>query len=165
MPSGERRVEIVAQNSRVDPVDRDRLVTSDFVGNLRAYDLDTGRQVATLPGARGAVSFQQFSADGGVFVATGTDPWVNVYDTDDWTRVGTIPSEPPTDVPGGRLSPDGRALAVNVGAGVVEWSLDLDEMADAACDLAGRNLTRAEWATHLRDRPYRRTCTDFPAGA
>lgn len=29
-----------------------------------------------------------------------------------------------------------------------------------ACTIAGRDLTEAEWARYLPERPYRRTCTD-----
>jgi class 3 adenylate cyclase/WD40 repeat protein len=41
---------------------------------------------------------------------------------------------------------------------VVSWDLAPQEWADRACALAGRDLTRAEWARHLPDEPYRRTC-------
>jgi hypothetical protein len=34
-----------------------------------------------------------------------------------------------------------------------------------ACAIAGRNLTRAEWQQYLPDRPYRKTCPRWPAGA
>jgi hypothetical protein len=47
---------------------------------------------------------------------------------------------------------------------VAEWTLDAGELAAAACQLAGRNMTNAEWATYLPDESYRRTCPDYPAG-
>ena len=33
-----------------------------------------------------------------------------------------------------------------------------------ACDIAGRNLTRAEWAQYLPGEPYHATCKQWPAG-
>jgi len=33
---------------------------------------------------------------------------------------------------------------------------------DRACALVARDLTPAEWARHLPDRPYAATCTDLP---
>ena len=37
---------------------------------------------------------------------------------------------------------------------------------DAACELAGRNLTHAEWDRYIGDlAPYRRTREQFPEGA
>ena len=40
------------------------------------------------------------------------------------------------------------------------FSLDPDRWLDRACAIAGRDLTEAEWTSHLPDRPYRRTCSD-----
>jgi hypothetical protein len=64
----------------------------------------------------------------------------------------------------GWLRPDGLAVAVNGSAGIVEWDLDPAHLVTAACALAGRNLTRTEWAIYLGDQPYARTCSDLPAG-
>ena len=103
----------------------------------------------------------------------GGDGRVQVYDAETWTSFGAIPSGGFYDVtsdsawrapPDGFVRPDGRAVAVNQRLGVVEWSLVPDEMVGAACRVAGRNLTRSEWATYLGEAAYRRTCPDFPAG-
>jgi hypothetical protein len=160
--TGEHGPEVLAQNSAADPSDPTRVVVSDFVGGVREVALPDGRQVATVPGARGVVYHLRFSSDGSRFLATGVEPWVTVYDTDGWDRLGSIPSEPSQGGPGGHLRPDGRALLVNTGRGVVEWTLGIEELATAACELAGRNLTRGEWATYLGDEPYRATCPQFP---
>ena len=45
----------------------------------------------------------------------------------------------------------------------VTWDLTPDHWLDRACELAGRDLTRAEWARYLPDQPYRRTCSDHSA--
>jgi hypothetical protein len=64
----------------------------------------------------------------------------------------------------GWLRPDGAAVAVNGPFGVLEWTLDPEALAAAACQLAGRNLTRAEWATYMTGEPYEQTCAAYPAG-
>ena len=48
--------------------------------------------------------------------------------------------------------------------GVAVWNLDPATMAAAACTVAGRNLTRTEWATYLGEERYRRTCPAYPEG-
>jgi hypothetical protein len=54
-------------------------------------------------------------------------------------------------------------LAVDTEQGIVVWDLDPDHWVEAACDLAGRNLTQAEWDQHIGDlAPYRTTCPQFP---
>jgi len=46
------------------------------------------------------------------------------------------------------------------------WDLDPQDWVSAACRLAGRNLTREEWSTHIGSlAPYRATCPQFPADA
>ncbi len=40
------------------------------------------------------------------------------------------------------------------------YPLDPSRWLDQACAVAGRNLTRDEWARYLPSRPYHRTCTD-----
>ena len=73
------------------------------------------------------------------------------------------PSESPRTE--GWLRPDGHAVAVNVRNGVAEWRLDSPTLLQAACRLAGRNLTKAEWVTYLGSgTPYRRTCAAFAPG-
>ena len=62
----------------------------------------------------------------------------------------------------GFLRPDGKALAVNIGPGVAIWRLDPGHLVPAACRLAGRNLTRAEWQTYVGTvQSYRPTCPDL----
>ena len=57
------------------------------------------------------------------------------------------------------LRPDGGALIVNQRDGVAVWDLDPDHQQEAACRLAGRDLTREEWATYLGSiDTYRSTC-------
>ena len=47
--------------------------------------------------------------------------------------------------------------------GFVSWDIDPDSLAHKACHAAGRNLSRAEWATYFSDEPYEVTCPEWPA--
>jgi hypothetical protein len=50
---------------------------------------------------------------------------------------------------------------VNGRDGLAIWNLEPDRLADAACRIAGRNLTRAEWDAYLGDvGAYRATCPE-----
>jgi WD40 repeat protein len=58
------------------------------------------------------------------------------------------------------FSPDGRTLHTPVVDGsVVAWDLRPETWVRAACDIVGRDLTRAEWRQHVGDRAYRGTCS------
>lgn len=59
------------------------------------------------------------------------------------------------------LRPDGNAVAVNGRDGLAIWNIEPDRLADAACHIAARNLTRSEWDAYLGDLgAYRATCPD-----
>jgi hypothetical protein len=47
---------------------------------------------------------------------------------------------------------------------VESWDTRPDNWIDAACAIAGRNLTREEWTEAFRDRPYEPSCPTGPAG-
>ena len=42
------------------------------------------------------------------------------------------------------------------------WHVDPDSWRKLACEIAGRNLTSAEWQRYLPHRTYRRTCPQYP---
>jgi len=139
------------------------VVGSNMAGDISEFDPVSLDRVARLAGSRGASETMDFSADGRRLVVTGDDGTVQIYDAQTWTRLATFASRAPKGFTQGYLRPDGKAVAVNGEHGVVEWSLDPAVLAEAACDLAGRNMTRTEWATYMPDQSYRRTCPDYPA--
>lgn len=64
----------------------------------------------------------------------------------------------------GTIHPDGSAVFLG-GDPAHHLSMDPDAWARAACQIAGRNLSREEWRRYFADEPYRRTCPRFPAAA
>ena len=69
-----------------------------------------------------------------------------------------IPADAPFIFPG-FLHPGGESLIVTVAGGVAWWRLDGESLRDAACEVAGRDLTETEWTTYLQALgPYRATC-------
>ena len=66
-------------------------------------------------------------------------------------------------MPGGAvLRSDGLQAAAETEQGIVVWDLDPAHWVDAACQLAGRNLTHAEWDQYIGDlAPYRQTCPQY----
>ena len=143
------------------------LVATSFDGTIAIYDPDTLTKTASLPGARGFIQGMRFSDDGTVLAAAGNDGTVSIYDMHAHVRLG----DPiPSDI--GKLGllmdlrGDGAQVAVAApsgGAGVVLWDLDPAHWETAACAIAGRNLTREEWATYIGDLgDYQATCPEYP---
>ena len=117
----------------------------------------------SFPGSRGPVSSLQVGGQGSRLMVTSTDRAVNVYDMATMVMLaGPLSGLTALGRPAGWLRPDGQAFVVSTPAGIVEWSLDPDALVDAACNLAGRNPLRAEWASFEGDRPYVRLCERYP---
>ncbi len=140
------------------------LVAGDPSGALTEFDPDEFTPVASFPGSRGGPSSLQFDEAGDLLVVTTGDQTVHLYDVATRSRLGEFDAAAPDGMVEGWLNPDGATVAVNDDSGVFAWTLDPDELAQRACTLAGRNMSRTEWATYMDGEPYRRTCPEFPAG-
>jgi DNA-binding SARP family transcriptional activator/WD40 repeat protein len=140
------------------------MVGADTTGDVTEFDPETLQPVAKFPGSRGGPTSLQFSADGSLLLVTSPDQSVQVYDVATRSRLGdALPSASLNGTVEGWLRPDGKAVAVNGRDGIELWSLDRQTLADAACTLAGRNLSRTEWETYVgADTAYRQTCPQFP---
>ena len=91
----------------------------------------------------------------------GRDGTTRVWDLETRTQIGR--ALPNTQGSAGEWSPDGRLLAVPNTDGYVVWNFDTDTWPGIACEVAGRNLTRAEWEqVGPRDVDYRATCEQYP---
>ena len=133
-----------------------------YAGNrIDRYDAATFERIGTLPGVAGGLDAAIPSADGRS-LAVFMDGTVSLYDlprASGWAtrcRWGVLAFPV-------ALRSDGAELAVNVNAGIAVWDLDPAAQADAACAIAGRDLTKEEWNSYLSDfGEYRKTC-DFDA--
>jgi outer membrane protein assembly factor BamB len=140
------------------------LFAGGFAGKVTQYDLDTLEPLATFPQARGAIVALEFSADGRLLLVGSANQTISIYDVATRSRLGD-PIDTGRPIVSGNagpvLRPDGNAVAVNGRDGLAIWNLEPDHLAAAACRLAGRNLTQAEWDAYLGDLGARRaTCPD-----
>jgi WD40 repeat protein len=94
-----------------------------------------------------------FSPDGRLLAASSGDETATVWDLVSRKRLGTtFPS-----VFVAQFAPDGD-LAIAHLKEIVMWPMDPRAWMRFACQVAGRDLTPAEWSDVLPDREYRRVC-------
>jgi DNA-binding SARP family transcriptional activator/WD40 repeat protein len=152
----------------------DQLFVGSLGGELTHYDLDTLQPIRSFGGSRGQVFHLHGTADGSTIAFSGSDRRAAVYDVASGVQLGGTIAIAADERNAVRLSLDGRWLAVggqptlsNEGLGRADvgektaqiWDLDPNAWAAAACRVAGRNLTQAEWSEHIGDlAPYRQTC-------
>ena len=135
------------------------LATGGDEGFLHLLDARTGRPaVAAVRAHDGFVIRTGFSPDGHMVFSAGSDSAVSLWDVRTLRQIGA-----PLPVGQGwvfpAFSPDGSALvAVSDIGGAVAWSVDPAEWKARACALAGRSLSRAEWAAFLPERAFSPAC-------
>ncbi len=112
-----------------------------------------GRQAGRARGADGDAGVQRRRERR--LVGRRDDGTVQVYDTDGWARVGDR-----SRATHRRTSPragSDRTVWRWPSTASTAWSSGpstRQALAEAACGLAGRNMTRTEWATYMPEEPY-----------
>jgi WD40 repeat protein len=109
-------------------------------------------QIATSP-----LDPISFSPDGRLLVASALDGTQTLWDLPARRRLGkSFPARTGGDA-AAHFTPDGHVVIVYLGEGAI-WPTDPRVWQRYACQVAGRDLTRAEWSDVLPDRDYRRVC-------
>lgn len=132
---------------------------------IRRYDSRTLRPLGPPLDVRGNNSYDVSPAPaGGEVVLTSTDGW-RLVDLDAGRTLGPQMPTPSQ----GLAAFSGRGADVSAYSGTgparAQWDLAPARVRTAACSLAGRNLTAAEWKRYLPTAgPRQRTCPRYPRG-
>ena len=133
-------------------------------GSISAVDpVDLTRVLWTLAGHNAAPDNLEVSADGQILVSS-TPTESKVWDLANLQLLVELPSTSRArlaSADGLRVHTSGAAGASPLIAPAGTWDLRNDTVAKAACRLAGRHLTQAEWDQYLpTDEPYDPACVD-----
>ena len=138
--------------------DGTQIATGDITGSVAFWDAATGRRTAALHTEVSFVSSVTFSPDGSEVMTTGGDGTLRLWDIASHKLVGG--PLPGSDTTGwGTYFPNGRHVisVFDSGTGVI-WDVDPADWERAACRVANRELTPAEWRDFIPERGYRRVC-------
>ncbi len=147
--------------------DGTRLAVGANSGLLIVLDAKTGKRLQQLRGHRGPIVGVAFSPDGRLLASQSSqDHTLRIWRLDlgltvgrpAWLGFDGIASVGWTDA--GR-----KVAAPHSLTGVMLFDIDPKRMSAAACGLARRNFSREEWRQYFGTKPYRSTCSAYPAGS
>jgi WD40 repeat protein len=125
---------------------------------IRLWGVPGGRLVGRLTGHTDMVQALAFSADGLTLGSSGQDGSLRLWDVRSRTEIGAPLTATAGFMPAlAPLAGDDR-IAVAATDRVLSWPFSPAGWAAAACQLAGRDLTRPEWAQYASGFTPRRLC-------
>jgi WD40 repeat protein/class 3 adenylate cyclase/tRNA A-37 threonylcarbamoyl transferase component Bud32 len=135
------------------------LAIASVDGYTQLWDVADRKPIgAPLRGHEDLVANAEFSPDGRLLASSAFDGTVILWDVESRRALGTLPG--PLGFTSARFTPDGRWLFVLRDTGAAQrWEVSPDAWSRHACDVAGRELTRAEWEEFVPDQDYRRVCS------
>jgi WD40 repeat protein len=134
--------------------------------NIILWSLGTGQPIGLpLTGHTGNVAWLGFSPDGQTLISSSTDATIRLWDVGTGRAIGgPLIGHANTPI-SMALSPRGETLASSSWDGTIRlWDLNPSSWADRVCQIAGRNMTHAEWEQFLPGETYGRTCPQWPEG-
>jgi WD40 repeat protein/class 3 adenylate cyclase/energy-coupling factor transporter ATP-binding protein EcfA2 len=127
-------------------------------GKVVLWDVrDRTRIGSPVQVATGTVNPISFSPDGRLFVVSSADQTATLWDVRSRKRLGNAFPIQQGSIPVARFASGGDLVIDNL-TDTARWPTDLGTWERFACQVAGRELTRAEWSELLPERPYRRIC-------
>jgi WD40 repeat protein len=139
--------------------DGNTLVTGALNGKVRLWDPRTGAAGRTWVAQAGPVMSTVYSPDGTLLATSGGDGTAALWDVCSTKQIGAPLIGPSQRWGMAAFDTTGHTLATAFQDGtVLLWDADPRSWRGRACAVAGRDLTRQEWAEFLPDRPYQPPC-------
>jgi WD40 repeat protein/class 3 adenylate cyclase/tRNA A-37 threonylcarbamoyl transferase component Bud32/energy-coupling factor transporter ATP-binding protein EcfA2 len=118
---------------------------------------NAARPGPTIEVGKDEINSVSFSPDGGLLAASSADQTATVWDVASRSRLGTTFPTTQGAAPVAHFAPDGD-LVISYLADAVKWPMNPRTWERFACDVAGRDLTVAEWEEILPNRDHERVC-------
>ena len=141
--------------------DGDLLFVGQYDGRGHLFSTATWKPVGQpLEGHTARITSAEFAPDGHTLVTAAADGRVVLWDVKTQKPIGSPFELAPNTFASAALSPDGsRLYAVSTTGDGISFDMSPADWKRHACLVAGRDLTPAEWADALPERPYRAVCS------
>ena len=160
-----------SERLQAEPLDADfspdgQRVAISFFDRVGVLDAETGDWVRPpVEGHEAAVRSVAYAPNGSNLASGSRDGRVGLWDGRTGALLGTILLGGPQAETMVEFLPDGHTVQISSANGALyTWDTRLQPWVEHACAVAGRNLSQDEWRDAFADRPYHRTCPQYPAG-
>ena len=140
---------------------------------VRLWNVLTGKLIGEpWQGHSFSVLSVAFSPDGEMVVSGGDDSTVRLWNVLTGEPIGEPWQGHSHRVRSVAFSPDGKRVVSSSDDNsnyswddtIFIWDVDKDSWIKRLCRIAGRNFTQKEWQDLLDNRPYEKTCPQYPEG-
>ena len=138
--------------------DSELLAVGTEDGQVLFWNARTGVEgPPALQVSTGNIAQMWFSPDGTMMVVSSFDGSTTLWDLRSRTQIGGSFPERPNTITQPVFEPNGKLL-IQYNSDAAEWPMDVGSWERFACQVAGRDLTPAEWHAILPARPYMHVC-------
>ncbi len=131
-------------------------------GTILIWDIDTLHQIGLPIQPAAGVNGIALSPDSTILAAGASNGTVTLWDLTTHQQLGQSVSFSDWPILSMDFSPDSKILAIVGADDSFLLNLDPQIWIKRTCQRAGRNFTRAEWATYFPNEEYRKTCEQWP---
>jgi WD40 repeat protein len=142
--------------------DGSRVLTASWDRTARVWDAASGAELLTLL-HEGTINHAIWNRDESRILTVSDDRTARVWDAETGDLLTILPHSAGVDQASWDRS-ESRILTVSNDGRATLFYVTLDDLVDAACGRARRNMTPLQWALFMGDEPYRATCPDLKTG-
>ncbi len=129
---------------------------------VRLWELPSGHPQAELRGHTDMIRALAFTPDSRIPASGGEDGTIRLWDIHKHQQIGQPLRADDGFIWALAASSDGRSLAAANANSVILWPLSVTSWIDHGCALAGRNLSKEEWAQYIPDQQVQTLCPGRP---
>ena len=145
--------------------DASRIMTSGEDGTTRVWDAKSEAELFTLSGHTQAIIRAVWNADETRILTTGGDDTARLWDAESGAILAVLNGHREALLQADWNADESRIVTASGDGTARQWFARMEDLLDAACQRAPRNMTLQEWRRFIGDEPYRSTCPDLPSGA